>query len=67
MGSWRRDGNDMQGKMFMGRGGRWWREHQEIAKAKHQNKEKGEEEARQKERELQKELFIASHRRRGMG
>ena len=62
MGSWRRDGNDMQGKMFRG-----WGEHQEIAKAKHQNKEKGEEEARQKERELQKELFIASHRRRGMG
>ena len=46
MGSWRRDGNDMQGKMFRGRG-----KHQEIAKAKHQNKEKGEKETRQKERE----------------
>ena len=51
MGSWRRDGNDMQGKMFRGRGRRGGGKHQEIAKAKHQNKEKGEKETRQKERE----------------
>ena len=69
MGSWRRDGDDVEWKMFQGRGRRGWREDQEIAKAKQQYKEKSEEKTRQKEREHQKELLIpiASHRRRGMG
>ena len=48
MKGWRRDGNNMQGKMFQGRGGRGWGKHQEIAKAKHHNQENGEEETRQK-------------------
>ena len=48
MRGWRRDGNHMEGKMFMGRGGRGWGKDQEIAKAKTQNQEKGEKETRQK-------------------
>ena len=45
MGSWRRDGEDLEWKMFRRRG-RWGRrEDQEIANAKQQYKEKSEEKA----------------------
>ena len=69
MRSWRRDGDDVEWKMFRGWGRRGWREDQEIAKAKQQYKEKSEEKTRKEEREHQKELLvpIASHRCRGMG
>ena len=69
MGGWRRDGDDLEWKMFLRRG-RWGRrEDQEIANAKQQYKEKSEEKTRKEDREHQKELLIpiASHRRRGMG
>ena len=39
MRGWRRDGNDMEGKMNIGRGGRGWGEDQKIANAKTQNQE----------------------------
>ena len=69
MGSWRRDGDDVEWQMFRGRGRRGWREDQEIAEAKQQYKEKSEEKTRKEDRVHQKELLIpiASHRRRGMG